>query len=369
MRQVALVLVLVLTLLAASGLRSLGAEPSEIKWHPGHYVMLNRSILRVAQDKSVEQQFDRFIALLPAEIVGLQGGAFWRNLEPQEGVYDFSVIEKQLKLCQKHGKRFFCTICERHFNAQEKPVPDYLYNDPKFGGGVAKFHEGKSKTSGSIARFWDPVVLDRYTRLIAELGKRFDREPYFEGIEFIETAMIGGPAVPDLTLDTLMPALRARLIAARKAFPHCVVIQETNWLINGVGDWASQKKAMADLFQFCYENGMGVGGPDLIPDSQRDPARPRILSYEYFPKYAGKMPLGCDVQKPQYMGRVGALKLGNFTPEGIRQMGLDTLKLNYFFWSTQDESGLRFTLSGDVLPMLKREGAKVNAELPENLAR
>ena len=279
------------------------------------------------------------------------------------------MIEKQLALCQKHGKRFFCTICERHFHAHERPVPDYLYNDPKYRGGAAEFYEKKSKTSGSVARFWHPAVLDRYTRLIAELGKRFDREPYFEGVEFIETALIGGPASPDLTLETLMPALRSRLIAAKKAFPHCVVIQETNWLISGVGDWASQKKAMADLFQFCCENGMGVGGPDLIPDSQRDAARPRILSYEYFPMYAGKMPLASDVQKPQYQGRVGALKLGDLTPEEIYRMGLDTLRLNYFFWSTQDEPGLRFTLSGDVLPMLGREGFKVHAERPANLAR
>lgn len=361
--------VLAFALLTAAGLRLLAAEGSTVKWHPGHYVMFNREVLGIAHDRGLEQEFDRFVASLPAGVVGLQGGAFWRNLEPQAGIYDFTVIERQLALCQKHGKRFFCTLCERHFNAHQKPVPDYLYHDPKYGGGVARFHDKKSGVSGSVARFWDPAVLERYTRLIAALGQRFDGEPYFEGVEFIETAMVADPAAPDLTPDALLSALRARILAAKKAFPHCVVIQETNWLIGGLGDAAGQKRALAEFIHFCCEMGVGIGCPDLQPDAQRDPARPRTWSYDYFPQYAGKMPLACDVQKPQYQGCVGRLNLGNFTPEGIYQMGLDTLKLNYFFWSRQDEPGLRFTLSGDVLPMLQRKRFKVHPELPENLSR
>ena len=79
-RSLRILPLLVFPFLAASGLAARAAETSEIKWHPGHYVMFNRSILRVVDDESVEQQVDRFIASLPSGIVGLQGGAFWRNL-------------------------------------------------------------------------------------------------------------------------------------------------------------------------------------------------------------------------------------------------------------------------------------------------
>lgn len=338
------------------------ADSHAVQWHPGHYVTPNRSYLKMAHDRRVEETAEKLIASLPPTIVGVKGGAYWRNLETSEGVYDFTVIEKQLAMCARHHKYFLCAISERHFNPVEKPVPDYLY-EPKYRG-VATFPIPQCGVRGSIARIWDPTVLDRFNRLVAELGKRFSREPFFEGIVFVETALNRGPSMTDLTLDSYVNALKSRLIHAKKAFPYSVVLQETNWLINGL---PSNKQSMADLVRFCHDIGAGISGPDLIPDRQRDPARPRCLAYEFYPQFAGRMPLGCNIEDPEYMGKVGSMHLGQLTPEGIYQMGMDTLKLNYFFWSLRDKPGDNFTFSGDVLPLLKKMEGKVHTTRPENL--
>lgn len=336
---------------------SLWAHKS-IKWHPGHYALpLDHTFLTMNKNPAVAEKFELFVASLPVEIIGVQGGAYWSMLESEKDLYDFSLIKTQLQICAKYKKYFFCTISEKQFGAIKNPVPDYIVTDLEYHGGLAPFRDGH----GSQARIWDPAVLNRFNKLISEIGKRFDQEPYFEGIEFVETSLNIDYNIERFDPADYITALKQRLASAKKAFPTSVVIQETNWLPG------ASKEQMADFFQFCKEEGVGIGGPDLIPDTERIPERPRIPAYEFFPKYAGEMPLASDVQSPQYQGYVGNKIIGTLTTEGIYDMGVNTLKLNYIFWGVCDWKNTNFTFSRDVIPYIKYMKGKINTKCPVNL--
>ena len=330
---------------------------NNIKWHPGHYALpLDHTFLTINKNPAAAEKFERLVASLPDEIIGVQGGAYWSMLEPKEDIYDFSLIEEQLRICTKYKKYFFCTISEKQFDGKTNPVPDYVTNEPKYHGGLIPFKDGH----GSQARIWDSLVLERFNKLIAAMGKQFDNKLYFEGIEFVETALNIDFGV-EFSPAEYVNALKQRLTAAKKAFPTSVVIQETNWLPG------ASKGQLADFFQFCNKIGVGIGGPDLIPDAERVPERPRIPAYEFFPQYAGKMPLASDVQSPQYLGCFGKKIIGTLTPEGIYNMGVNTLKLNYIFWGVCDWKNTNFTFSQDVIPYIKHMKGKINTDRPANL--
>ncbi len=329
------------------------------KWNPGHYALpMDEAFFTLVENPGAARRFERLVASLPPEIVGVQGGAFWRQLEPREGVYDFRLVEAELAICARYRKHFFCTVSDRRYNAGTPPVPDYILLNPAFHGGIEPF----ASCAGSVVRLWDPAVMDRFNRLVTALGARFDREPYFEGVEFVETALPVNPAAArGLTNEAYIAGLKARLVNARAAFPASVVLQETNWL-------APDDRALADFARFCVRAGVGMGGPDLIPDSERAAARPRIPAYGLFQRCAGRMPLGCDVQWPEFVGRTGNREIGRLTPGGIFAMGVDTLGLNYIFWGVCDGKGLNFTFRGGVLPLLKSRQGRINTARPANLS-
>ena len=330
-------------------------QAQDVNWHPGHYVILEEEYLEADKDPAVALRLERFIASLPKEITGIKGGAYWYMLESSKGSYDFGVIQKQLEVCKRYGKRFFCSIYEKRFNSLRNPGPGYLIADPVFDGGVIPF--AKHAGMGSTAKLWHPEVLKRFNALIVALGERFDNQPYFEGIEFSETAYPGefDQAPPP---KQYIDAYYSRLQTAKKAFPHCVVLQQVNFI---PGD-------MRDFFDYCYLIGVGIGGPDLVPDQGRNPARRRIPAYAFFPVYAGKMPLASNVESPEYMTTLkSGASFGNFTPQSIYTMGVDTLKLNYIFWFPCEWKSANFTFFRDVIPYLEKIQWKINTDYPSNL--
>jgi hypothetical protein len=329
-----------------------------VKWHPGHYALvLEHSFLTINTDARAAERFERFVSSLPDEITGIQSGVYWSMLESGKDIYDLSLIEKQLQICAKYKKYLFFTISEKQFDGKNPPVPSYLINEPQYHGGLVYFRDGR----GSQARIWDPAVLERFNRLVSEIGDHFDQEPYFEGIEFVETSLNIDYSQENFNPTKYIDALKQRLASAKKAFPSSVILQETNWL-PGVG-----RKEMSDFFEFCRQTGVGIGGPDLIPDYERVPERPRIPAYEFFPQYGGEMPLASDVQPPQYQGKTGNKTIGTLTPKGIYDMGVNTLKLNYIFWGVCDWKNTNFTFTQNVLPYLKQMNGKINTAYPENL--
>lgn len=337
--------------------------PADAKWHPGHYALVYDSrFLDMSDDPGLAAEFETWVGSLPAGMVGIQGGAYWSNLEMSKGEYDFRLIDIQLAVCRRMGKRLFCTIGEKVFNLPMSPAPAYIAEELD---GIVAF----TPSVGSTARIWDPRVLERFCLLVDALGARYDADPYFEGIEFMETSFSCdsiAEAGRGYTSIDYVNAYKVLLARARAAFPTSVIIQETNFLpVTGAADEID----MEEFITYCAGIGIGIGGPDLYSDSERNPAQTRIPAYEYFPRFAGRIPLASDVQYPEYAGTMwyhGEKRwFGNFTPQGLLDMAINTLKLNYVFWcAVERKSELRFGFTGDVIPALERNGWAIHSGWP-----
>lgn len=306
------------------------AEPSAVKWHPGHYVYIDNRALTPE------------LLSLP-HFRGVQKNFTWRTLEPEEGRFDFSELRSDLALAKKHGRQLVVQLTYKSFTKGVRNVPDYL-RGAEFGGGVYTTIMGSYNPV-----LWNDAVRARFKALIVALGREFDSNPNLEAVNLPETAPSikkGAKPQPDVqpayNEDLYFAALKDTMFTLRHAFPHTVVIQYTNFPPNLLEQFTDYEK----------EIGVGMGGPDVYPreDAVNHPTKG---IYRFYPKLAGIVPLGTAVQVTNYgvaLKKRNALAMGYttindkpivITPEDegfipVREhlkLAQGQLKLNYLFWS------------------------------------
>jgi hypothetical protein len=316
---------------AARGEPGTNAEhAAAMKWHPGHYI--------IAWPDQSATSVERF--LTNPVVRGVKVLYFWRDLEPRKGEYDFSRIEKDLAVVRKHDKQLFIMVYERRWGLkmpaprEKMPVPNYLLDDPIYNGAGLPL----SNQRGWIARLWHPPVMERLCALVAELGKRFDTEPNFEGINTEETAIGLDERPEDFTTESQLQAWKSYATALGRAFPHSTKLIFLNWF-----------QRPEELAKHCAAQGVGFGGPDIVPfTADRRPAS-RMPGERAAEPYQGQVPIGRDVQSPDWEPRYGSP-----TPQELFDHAVDELHCNYVFWS----QGLRTRkdlIPGEILPLLARE--------------
>lgn len=339
------------------------------KWNPGHYILLTRD--------TTQEEVEKIISNQNNYIKGVQIGYLWRDLEPEKDVYNFFLIEEHLKIVKKYDKQLFVSFSDRNWRVSDQAVPDYLLTDPAYQGGIEPM---VAHTGSSIARLWDPLVMGRSNKLIEAMGKRFDSEFNFEGINFDESSLdINTETATGYSGRAYADALISRTDSAAKAFPNSTIIMYINY----------GPPELIDVINHLSEVGVGMGGPDLVPDQGRFSYKPRIPAYEYYPTLAGKVPLGTAVQsanlvKQEWYDDYCALnskkdartcakdeygnyarRKGNFTLDGFWNMGLNTLKLNYIFWQNVKGGKYKFQFKEDILPYINEREGKINNDCPE----
>ncbi|MCX7016337.1 MAG: glycoside hydrolase, partial [Candidatus Sumerlaeota bacterium] len=145
------------------------------------------------------------------------------------------------------------------------------------------------------------------------------------------------------------------MIAMKKAFPHTVVIQYTNF----------PREALEDLTRFQSENGVGLGGPDIRPYDLTGVGNPQTGIFRLYPRVEGVAPLGAAVQSSDYvMKRKG----GPFDPTPVNEIyefSRDTLHLNYIFWLNKKGYFEKVVEMMNDPSFPKDPAGGLNAELPK----
>jgi hypothetical protein len=272
----------------------------------------------------------------------------WGDLEKSKGAYDFSIIERDLARLQSHGKHLVIQIMDRKFGkADPKTVlPAYLLTDADYGGGAAKTN------SGFVARLWDPAVMDREIALFQALGRRFDAEPFVEGITGEETAMNLGQTRPEgYTEAALAKQLGRWVTGVREAWPHTNVFLYTNFL----------GKELPGVVKECARSRCGVGGPDVFPAN--DTAGDKIVKGAAGGiDYRGRIPVAYAVQEPELGGRKGT-----YTPAQLFDKAYNDLHANYIFWMRNlGSGGPEQKWNTGILPFLHSIDGKIHSECPSD---
>lgn len=260
------------------------------------------------------------------DIEGVQLLYNWRQLEPEEGKYDFSAIDADLAAVTKLGKKLFIQVQDRFFSLKAKNIPQYLQDEKQYGGGLVPQVDGKPY--GWVAMQWNEPLRHRYQALLTALAARYDGKVY--GVNLPETAIDVDPEKDrtGMTCDGYFAAEMENFAFARAAFKQSKVVQYVNfWPC----EWDNDHKYMSRAFEWAAANGAGVGGPDIVPYRQGQMKN----SYPFFNQYKGRLGfVGLAVQEPTLAYKNP--KTGKpFTRDEFVGFATDYLGADAIFWSVE----------------------------------
>ncbi len=311
---------------STSGVNNLAPKSvNPANFHPGYYMFVGPKD-GIAAFNSIKDHQD---------FVGVKKVYIWKELEIAENVYDFSQIENDLSYLQSIGKRLWIELTIAAWNPNSGPnTPRYMDKDPKYGGnntpyGAFQMTAGKSAWRTII---WNANTQGRLISLYTALGKRFNNEPYFEGIALGETSIEMGPGWSATNVEA---AFKAMSLGAKKAFPDKVVLLQPNF---GPPDPSAMRQWLAD-------NGIGIGIPDLVLTSKNI-----NLIYTDFIKHHNAVPTALDVQWDNYERCCNSQGL-NFTSAELLAAGATGANPWYMFWEKRESY-----FSRDVVPATHQYG-------------
>lgn len=300
-----------------------------------HYVYFNVDRERISEPSFLDTKaFD-----------GAQIKYTWKQLEPEKDKYDFAMIEKDLDYLKAHGKRLFIQLQDASFNPKRNNVPAYLTTDPRYHGGFDFEREDNAKVAeGTVSRRWDPAVQERYQKLLAALGQKFDGK--IEGINLPETSIEFGESGKNFprgfTPTVYRDAVISNMKALKKDFPTSVGIQYANFMPGG-WDPPPDKSALVSVYRYAQQDHIGVGGPDLLPGKRSQMTH----SYKLIHDLHGAVPVGIAVQDGNYSHINPDTKKRVTTAEQI-DFAQKYLGAKYIFWCMEEPF-----YSRDLLPYMR----------------
>jgi len=273
---------------------------------------------------------------------GCQIMYFWKDFEPQKGIYDFSIITEDYEYLKKHDKKLFVQLQDATFYPQFIPVPDYLLTSEYDDGAILQYEEN-GEPGGWVAKRWNQKVRERFALLLQAFGKEYDGK--IEGINLQETAIeVSEETDPSFSEQKYLIGLKANMWVLKKAFPTSSTMIYANFI---PGEWLpwEDKGYLKSLYKYGEEIGIGLGGPDLLVTRRGQLNHTLTLMHEG--EYT--VPLGIAIQDGNYNGKTG-VNLENANPNKnivpmLYGFAKDFLKVNYMFWVNQEPYFER-----DVLP-------------------
>lgn len=303
-----------------------GTANAQVKWHPGHYMMIGAG----ASKSEVLKNINEVGNVKP--IAGIAVRVYWRDLEKSKGVYNFALIDEYLARlkAQPTPKRLVIRVEDRKFSNNKNGIlPDYMLTSTYNGGLV------KTKT-GYAARLWEKPVMDRMIALFRAIGARYDGNPHFEGIMMTESTLgLDSNNFPKGYSHAALAAQYQRLgLEAKSAMPRSNLILNTNWI--------GSDSLMQNIMQTLMKAPAGAGGTNLAPNTYSQAQK--VFAGKTGSDYRGKLPLSSVVETRD-------LQLAS--PKAINDFAYNQLRLNHIFWMRNTWSGGAADWHSKVLPFLK----------------
>lgn len=273
--------------------------------HPGHYISMRRFDTSAAMIDSIRPG-----------VVGFQKRYYWSQLEPAQDVYNFSAIREDLNLLAGQGMQLVVFLEDKSFNG-DMPMPPYL----------RKNYTIENRAGGYTAKRWSPYVVERFTKLIAELGRAVGNHRAFEGVALQETSLSLNSGVLDrngYTPEKYRDAIIEVLRGAREGLPQSQIFWYMNFLVGGNGYLADIANVAADL-------GVAMGGPDVLPDEHAL----KTHSYPLYPVFRDRMTLFNSMQFNSYshVHRESGYATKYWTMDELFEFARDELHVDYLFWN------------------------------------
>jgi hypothetical protein len=315
------VLMTSLALAAAPQPHTTSSTPAGIKWHPGHYVWLDRS--DIASPTTQSKHLAQIDAMgRESTIRGVQLLVLWSDLEGDQGDYSqgFAILDKYIAELSKYEKRLMLGVLPGIFGSRCAGLncdltdfwPAYIVNGSNYG--ISELNNSK----GVYARVWQPATMDRYIALYQALGNRYDSYPNVEMVVAGETAIDIKSGVDGFSSASYEAQLKRFYVAARAAWPHTQLRLAANYL--------TPDSLMEDLYAACAQVDCAIGGPDVIPGRA-------IQANQIFSgaiggiDYRGVLPWIAEIQSPELGGNHGT-----FTAQQLYTDAMTNMQASYYVW-------------------------------------
>lgn len=313
------------------------------KWNPGHYVRANSvGYARSNADRLAAYNQIRNEPLIKGGLISVTWGA----LEPQKGVYDFSVIDNDLQYLKAMGKKLIIEIWWMQFGNSSTPSPEYF---PQY-----MISEGGVKDAGFVAtaKIDEAYWMDRLVALSKALAAKYDSDPAVEQFVLSETAATSAKEF-----------LRA-LPTFASHWPKTAVVFYPNWV--------DSPEMARDLLAVMGRGGIGVGGPDLLPPPPinqvgEDHGSQALQGLGVRKVYANSSETG-DFGTVDYRGRIPVAYqyqgIHSLPPTVLIDYALNTLKSTHITWTIAYDQGPEMNFDSGVMPVVKSVNGKINTALP-----
>jgi len=221
------------------------------KWHPGHYIITYT--LNSLPSNQIQEVKDLKTAS-GGDVQGVGLWYSWRFLEPTRGNYSgISSLVTAVNQLWAQGLRAYIFIVDDTFGGTTRYVPDYLTSEPDGSPGIYNKING-----GTTPVIWVQAIMDRCIALFQQLGAALDEHPAVEIVSYREldpgfgTNEYAGANYSD---TGYLNQLKRWVVAAKAAFPHTNLIAPGNYI--------GSQGTMVSWVDFCYQNRVGIGGPDV----------------------------------------------------------------------------------------------------------
>lgn len=318
-------------------------EPPKIKWHPGHYMWLDRNNSTPEIRAAHMRQID---AIANEPLRGVKLSLYWAHLESSPGDYSsaYKIIDEYLARLKSKNKYLMLSIQDRQFGGYGADLtpffPAYIVKDPKYG--VTKMQ------NGITARIWQPATADRLIALSKALAARYDSHPNFEMYQMEETAVAVPIGKDGYTIDGHGREIRRLIAESKSAWKQTLLRLPANFF--------GSDTQMQELLAYCAANGIAVGGPDIIPNQTIQANR---LYDRYF---KGRLIWVAEVQSPSLGGHEGTFTAKQIYDSALKQGP------SYFVWYRNTWSGgAPQKWDSGLLPFIRLVKGATNTVCPSSL--
>ncbi|PWT94769.1 MAG: hypothetical protein C5B53_12420 [Candidatus Melainabacteria bacterium] len=150
----------------------------------------------IDNEKLADQDYIKQVLDKP-EVNGIACLLSWKQIEPKEDVYNWSVIDALLSACQNHQKLLIlristCGIDSPDANDQERSdTPKWVFD----AGTKSITYTGHDGKEHLMPVFWDTTYLAKWSNFIHDLGDRYDKNPSIHSIGITGGGVRGSTAV------------------------------------------------------------------------------------------------------------------------------------------------------------------------------
>lgn len=279
-----LVVLLLLAFFSISYGKKIHAAPLE----GGHYLYLGSGLPECDTTINCQQRERAINQILDStNIKGVQIVYWWSDIEKAKNVYDFTKIERDINFLKNHpdsrmhNKKIIMQFTgQRHHETSTdkstSKVPRYLYVDPEYEGGVAKYANGTgwypiewqdadARKNPSHPFYGKETVTDRLVKVILAIGQKYGNHPNIEGINSAETSfgVSGNCSYAGYNPAIYLKNLKRVGKAMKQGFPDKMVIMYSNFFPCARQIFNDDAEVFRNLIRDVSPVGVGLGGPDV----------------------------------------------------------------------------------------------------------